>query len=192
MPSTTDTTAGLAPTTGDALLQARRRDVERRRRQVHEALRGLLATGDEITLSSVARHARVHRSFLHRHPDLRAEVIAAADTPPAQLLPSSNASVSKRSLQAENLNLRETNQRLRQHISDLEERLSELLGEQVATRCGLGVDTSQAQLHRQVENLEQTVADLRGTLADRQDELDAARQANRQLLTSLNQPAPLE
>lgn len=189
MTSTTEPTAGLARPAGDALLQARRRDVERRRRQVHEALRALLASGDEITLSSVARHARVHRSFLHRHPDLRADVIAAADTPPAGL-PSSNASVSRRSLQAENLNLRETNQRLRQHISDLEERLSELLGEQVATRSGLGTATSHTQLKGQVEALEQTVADLRGTLADRQDELDAARHANRQLLTSLNRPLP--
>lgn len=185
MPTTTDTATKPSPAGADALLQARRRDVDRRRRQVHEALRALLEAGEQITLSSVARHARVHRSFLHRHPDLRADVLEAADNPPTKLR-TANGGPSKRSLEAENLNLRDTNQRLRRHVSDLEERLSELLGEQVATRSGLGVDICHTQLERQVETLKQTVADLRGTLTDREDELDAARQTNRQLLATLN------
>ena len=65
-------------TTSTALAEARRRDVARRRQQVRQALAELSAQAGQITISAVAARARVHRSFIHRHPDLRAAVIAAA------------------------------------------------------------------------------------------------------------------
>ena len=68
-------------TASTALADARRRDVARRRQQVRQALAEMSAQADQITISSVAARARVHRSFIHRHPDLRAAVIAAADDP---------------------------------------------------------------------------------------------------------------
>jgi hypothetical protein len=49
------------------------------------------ADGSEITISSVAGRAKVHRSFIHRHADLHAAVLqAAADTTIAPS-PASNA-----------------------------------------------------------------------------------------------------
>ena len=68
-------------TASHALAEARRRDVDRRRQRVHQALAEMRAQAAEITISSAAARARVHRSFIHRHPDLRAAVIAAAEDP---------------------------------------------------------------------------------------------------------------
>ena len=74
-------------TASQALAEARRRDVDRRRQRVRQALAEMRAQADQITISSVAARARVHRSFIHRHPDLRAAVIAAAEDPPASSPP---------------------------------------------------------------------------------------------------------
>lgn len=178
--STTTTSNGEA-----ALRLARRRDVESRRARVRHALQTLQANDDAITLSSVARAASVHRSFLHRHSDLRAEVIAASEAPSTAR--TTRSGPSRRSLEASNFNLRETNQRLRHHIDDLEERLSELLGEQAHARTGLGSDTSRSQLENQITHLEQQVADLRCSLSDRDDEVAATRSTMRKLMTELNE-----
>jgi hypothetical protein len=67
-----------------ALAEARRRDVARRRQRVHQALAEMRAQAAEITISSVVARPRVHRSFIHRHPDLRAAVIAAVEDPSAR------------------------------------------------------------------------------------------------------------
>jgi predicted HAD superfamily phosphohydrolase YqeG len=66
-----------------ALTDARRRDVNARRARVAQALEAMRTEGIQITISSVAAQARVHRSFIHRHLDLRADVYAAADQPSA-------------------------------------------------------------------------------------------------------------
>ena len=93
-------------TSATALAEARRRDVDRRRQRVHQALADMRAQAAEITISSVAARARVHRSFIHRHPDLRAAVIAAAEDP-ATNGPAGASAVSRRSLLADNANLRD-------------------------------------------------------------------------------------
>jgi hypothetical protein len=83
-----------------ALAEARRRDVARRRQRVHQALAEMRAQAAEITISAVAARARVHRSFIHRHPDLRAAVIAAAEDPSLSG-PAGASAVSRRSLLAD-------------------------------------------------------------------------------------------
>ena len=142
-----------------ALAEARQRDVARRRQRVHQALAEIRAQAAEITISSVAARARVHRSFIHRHPDLRAAVIAAAENPGTSG-PAGTGTISRRSLLADNANLRERNRRLEHHARSLEERLSELLGTQIL--------------------------DLRHTLEERDEELAAAREANRRMMAELN------
>ncbi|HEX2299742.1 MAG TPA: DUF6262 family protein [Pseudonocardiaceae bacterium] len=131
--------------TPPALAKARQRDVDRRRQRVHQALADMHVDGSEISISSAAARARVHRSFIHRHPDLHAAVLqAAAD---AVEHPSAVATtISHRSVLAENANLHETNRRLSQHIRDLEDRLSELHGQQAFERSGLGAPTGTAAL----------------------------------------------
>lgn len=141
--------------------------------------------GSEITVSAVAARARVHRSFVHRHPDLHAAVLkAAAD---ATIGPSSAATtISHRSVLADNANLHEQNRRLAQHISDLEDRLSELLGQQAFERSGLGAPASIAAVHAELEAQRQAVLDLKRALEERDEELAAARETNRRLMNQLN------
>jgi Family of unknown function (DUF6262) len=110
-------------TNATALAEARRRDVARRRQRVHQALAEMRAQAAEITISAVAARARVHRSFIHRHPDLRATVIAAAEDPSASG-PGGTGAVSRRSLLADNANLRDRARSLEQHARSLEDRLS--------------------------------------------------------------------
>lgn len=172
-----------------ALAQARRRDVDQRRRRVSEAIAEMRARAAEISISSVAARARVHRSFIHRHPDLRAAVIAAAEDP-ATTGPAGAGAVSRRSLLADNANLRERNRRLEDHARGLEQRLSELLGTQISQRTGLGPPADIAALREQADHLSQQILDLRRALEEREEELAAARDANRKLMAQLNSSGP--
>ena len=172
-------------TASQALADARRRDVARRRQQVRQVLAEMSGQADQITISAVAARARVHRSFIHRHPDLRAAVIAAADDPAASG-PAGAGAVSRRSLLADNANLRERNHRLEHHARGLEQRLSELLGTQISQRTGLGAPDDAAALREQADSLRQQILDLRKTLDERDEELAAAREANRRLMAELN------
>jgi hypothetical protein len=176
---------GDLPVTRNALAEARRRDVDRRRQRVHQALAEMRAQAAEITISAVATRARVHRSFIHRHPDLRAAVIAAAEDP-ATSRPGGASTVSRRSLLADNANLRERNRRLEQHAHGLEQRLSELLGTQISQRTGLGTPADVTALREQAESLRQQILDLRMALEERDEELAAARETNRRMMAELN------
>src|SRR5437899_1611370 len=126
-------------TTPHPLTQARHRDVARRRERVHQAIAAMSADAAEISISAVASRARVHRSFIHRHPDLHAAVLAAADPPAAGTDPGhATMTASRRSLLADNANLHEHARRLQRRINELEARLSELLGAHAADCIGLG------------------------------------------------------
>jgi chromosome segregation ATPase len=172
-------------TASQALAEARRRDVDHRRQRVRQALAAMRAQAAQITISSVAARAGVHRSFIHRHPDLRAAVIAAAEDPATSSL-SGGGTASRRSLLADNANLRERNHRLEHHARGLEQRLSELLGTQISQRTGLGAPDDATALREQADNLRQQILDLRSTLGERDEELAAAREANRRLMAELN------
>ena len=173
-----------ATPTPAALTRARRQDVARRHQRVQQALAELRAQAEEITISAVARRARVHRSFIHRHPDLRAAVLRAADGDAPPDVPSNT--VSRRSLLADNANLREQNRRLAQQLGGLEERLSDVLGAEAFQRSGLGAAADTAALQTQVAQLQQRVLDLERMLEEREEELAAAREAHRRLMAEHN------
>jgi len=167
------------------LARARRRDVDRRRQRVHQALADMHTNGSEITISAVADKASVHRSFIHRHADLHAAVLKADADATTDPSPASTA-ISHRSVLAENANLHQQNRRLAQQVSDLEDRLSELLGQQAFDRSGLGAPASTAAIHAEFEAERQTVLDLRRALEERDEELAAARETSRRLMNELN------
>ena len=178
----------MASTTETPLAKARRRDADRRRQRVHQALAEMRTDGSEITISSVAGRASVHRSFIHRHPDLHAAVLQAAADATTCPSPASTA-ISHKSVLAENANLHEQNRRLAQQISDLEDRLSELLGQHAFDRSGLGAPASTAAVLAELEAERQTAQNLRRALEERDDELAAARETNRRLMNQLNRSA---
>lgn len=168
----------------DALTRARHDDSSRRRQAVLRAINSARTSGEAITVSGIARAAGVHRTFLYRHADLHATILAeAAKLPPT---PTGHPSVSRESLLADLANLQARNTRMAHTISALERRLSETLGEAVWRTSGLGAPTDVETLQRRIIELEQINMELRSDLAERDDELDAARDANRELMTRLN------
>lgn len=168
-----------------ALAKARQRDVDHRQQRVRQALTDMLADGSEISISAAAARARVHRSFIHRHPDLHAAVLNAASQTLTNPPPASTA-ISHRSVLAENANLHAQTHRQAQHIRDLEDRLSDLLGQHAFERSGLGAPANTAALQAEIDHHRQTVLDLTRALEERDEELAAARETNRRLMAQLN------
>src|SRR6266536_301630 len=93
--------------------------------------------------------------------------------------------VSRQSLLADLANLRAHNERLRRQVTTLARRLSEALGEEVFRTSGLGQPDDTKQLRQQAAALEQELLDVRQQLEERNDELDAARATNRELMAEL-------
>ena len=149
-----------------------------RRQRVINAVSRLAAVGDDLSVSSVARAARVHRSFIYRHGDLHAAVHdqAARDT-----TSSDGTRASRQALQADLANALERSTRQSQRISQLEKKLSHILGDKAWKESGLGAPTDIDALQKRITTLEQQLADVKVQLAARDDDLDAARSANREL-----------
>lgn len=166
------------------MIQGRRADSARRRQRVLQALNTANSTGTEISVSAIARAAAVDRSFLYRHSDLLTQIHTAQTTPTAK--PSNATSVSTTSLKADLSNAQARIARLVSHNKLLERKLSELLGEEAWQESGLGAPADIDQLQREISTLQQQVVDLSGHLTDREQELDAARAANRELFASMN------
>ncbi|MFJ3213537.1 DUF6262 family protein [Streptomyces flaveolus] len=165
------------------MIEGKRADSARRRERVLQALDAALRSGQDITVSGLARTARVDRTFLYRHRDLLERAHAAATTPAEA---GRTATVSRVSLQTDLANALERNTRLTARVRQLEKRLSEELGTTVWTESGLGAPADLDQLQRRITELEQQLADVKGQLDERTEELDAARAANRELTRALN------
>ncbi|HMD95069.1 MAG TPA: hypothetical protein VKG80_20755 [Trebonia sp.] len=93
------------------------------------------------------------------------------------------------SLQADLLAAHERSARLDARIRQLENRLSEALGEQAWRESGLGAPADIDALSQTVTHLEQQAIDLRLQLEERGQDLAAARAANRELMAQLNATA---
>lgn len=178
--TTTDT--GASPRTA-AVIEGRRADTNRRRQRVLTALSHAHASGLEISVSGLAHAAGVDRTFLYRHRDLLAQVHAAQAQPPHD---GAGPKVSRASLHADLLAAHERGTRLASHIQRLERRLSEALGEHLWRESGLGAPRDVDELQQRIIQLEQQSIDLRLQLEERDQDLAAARAANRELMTRLN------
>jgi hypothetical protein len=166
------------------LQRARRDDSARRRQAVLRALNAAASSGEAITVSGIARAARVHRTFLYRHTDLHAAVLAQAAKPPTTA--AGGPGPSRESLLADLANLQQRNARMAATIAALERRLSQALGETAWRESGLGAPVDIDTLQRKIDTLEQTTVALRGELLEREDDLAAARATNRELMARLN------
>ena len=106
---------------------------------------------------------------------------AARDT-----TPSDGTRASRQALQADLANALERNTRQTQRISRLEKKLSHLLGDNAWRESGLGAPTDIDALQQRITSLEQQLGDVAVQLATRDDDLDAARNANREFMAQLN------
>lgn len=138
-----------------------------------------------MSVSAVARSAGVDRTFLYRHPDLLAHVHALATEPPPHA--GRGPTVSRTSLQADLLTANARGARLTEQVRQLEQRLSEALGQQIWQRTGIGPSADIDRLQARITELEQQNLDLRLQLEEKDDELSAARAANRELTKTINQ-----
>jgi hypothetical protein len=166
--------------------KGRQADSARRRQRVIAAINRASAGGTEISVSSIARSASVDRTFLYRHRDLLAQVHALEAAPPAATGGTPGPAVTRESLQADLLAAHERAARLTTRIQQLEKRLSETLGEQAWRESGLGAPADIDALTQKITYLEQQAIDLRLQLEERDDDLAAARAANRELMAQLN------
>ena len=162
----------------------RQADSARRRQRVIAAVNQAAAAGTEISVSGIARAALVDRTFLYRHRDLLEQIHALEAAPPDGT--AAGPAVTRASLQADLLAAHERAVRLNARVRQLEKRLSEALGEQAWHESGLGAPADIDALTAKIAQAEQQAAELRIQLADRDDELAAARAANRELMTRIN------
>lgn len=171
-----------ATTPTAAMVEGRRADSARRRQRVIKALNTAATAGTEINVSAIARAAGVDRTFLYRHRDLLTQIHTAqthAGTP-------AGTAVSAASLRADLVNANERAARQAIRIRTLEKKLSELLGDQAWRESGLGAPDDIDQLKRRIALLEQQVVALGAELAEREEQLEAAREANRDLIKQFN------
>jgi transposase-like protein len=129
------------------------------RLRVLKALNDAAASGEEISVSGIARRAGVDRTFLYRHRDLLGQLHAAEAQP--RNSPRAGPTVSRASLQADLLAAQERAARLAARVRQLEHRLSELLGQQAWHESGLGAPADIDALNQKITHLEQHAADLR-------------------------------
>jgi len=170
-----------------AMTAGRRAEADRHRQRVLAAITAASADGEAITVSGIARRAGVDRTFFYRHRDLLDQVHAVAAQPLSLI---ADGSVTRTSLQADLHAAQARSARFTARVQQLERRLSELMGEQTWQSSGLGAPDDIDQLHRRITSLEAEVADVRIQLGERTDELNAARLANRELMTRLNLQRP--
>lgn len=168
----------------DAMIDGRRADSTRRRQRVLSALDTAIKDGAELSVTSIARSAGVDRTFLYRHRDLLERIHTAETQPPDK--PEIGPPVTRASLQADLLAAQQRCTRMAARTQQLETRLSELLGEQAWRASGLGAPTDIDQLQQRIVTLEQQIVELRLQLEERDQDLAAARAANRELITRLN------
>lgn len=169
------------------LAEGRRADSARRRQRVIKALNAAADSGEEISVSAIARKAGVDRTFFYRHRDLLEQL----HTLEAQPLNTAGVgpTVTRASLQTDLANSQARTARQTARVQQLEKRLSEILGEKAWRESGLGAPDDVEQLKARITTLEQQVVDLRLREEELTDELDAARAANRELMARVNAPS---
>jgi uncharacterized protein DUF6262 len=180
----------MTPTTNAQtrpMLDGRHDDSRRRRQRVLAVLHQAAAAGDPISASAIARAAGVDRTFLYRHRDLLEKIHALQADPVPDV--NSDHTVTHASLRADLLAAHERAARLNTRIHQLEKRLSEALGEHTWRESGLGAPVDIDALHQRISQLEQHNLDLQQQLDERDDDLAAARAANRELMARLNTPS---
>lgn len=172
----------------ERLIERRRADSQIKAAQVRAVLAAMLDAGEPLAIASLARKARVSRRFIYDHPELRAEAARcateAADRSGASV--ATSARVSAASLRADLENAKARNRRVETELAGLKRRLGQLIGAEAAAEIG-GLDTTDhLHLEARLEEVDQALFDAREELARRTEELDAARQINRELLARMN------
>lgn len=169
------------------MVARRRLDSQLKHQRVIAAVDAHLAAED-LSVAALARRAGVSRKFIYSHPDLRARIEQRAEQATRASTNSAvaDARVTIASLRADAANAKAQNGRLREQVRALEQRLSTMLGLQVAGEIDPTAYEPPDQLRAQLQHEQARVFELEETLADVQEEPEAAREINRELLAGQN------
>jgi len=185
-----------------ALRRARRQDSGAKRHRAAEALTVMEKEGEPISFPAVARRAGVSVSLLYADTTLSSAIATARDRQRqagperAWRLPARSL-VTEQSLRAELANAKERARRLAEEVAILRERLTRHLGAGADIARGEALSPLLDQLeqrnaelesdnHRQQKRIRQLENDTR----ELNENLDAARAVNRELISELNRKAP--
>lgn len=170
----------------DHLLASRRADVDTRTQRVRAVL-DQVATHAEtsLTVVEIARLAQVHKSFIHRHPELKAAIDAARAVRTQTIVGRLHAAdaVTSACLKADLENEKATSRRLRRDLQACQARFGELLGSAIAAEI-VGDSTTDWK-GRAGELLEENRA-LHEANRRLVEEIDAVRSHNRELTRRIN------
>ncbi|MGH8300444.1 MAG: DUF6262 family protein [Steroidobacteraceae bacterium] len=167
------------------LTELRQLDSRTKTARVSAALDAMVVTGTVLGIAALARNAGVSRRFIYDHPELRAE----AERRSAQIIERQSAAVAATarvtaaSLRADLANVNATNHRLSTELAALRRRLGQLLGQEVLADLPADIATDATP---RIEVLEATLLAAQEQLDLRTEELEAARQINRELLGRVN------
>ena len=168
------------------MVAGRQADSARRRQRVLTAIDHAPAAANRDQRPGIARAAGVDRTFLYRHRDLLEQIHAAEPNRPPP--PGSGPAVTRASLQADLLAAHQRCARMNARVQQLETRLSELLGEQAwRDPDSARPPTSTAPARSPPRTASRRPA---APARERDEELAAARAANRELMTRLNARHP--
>ncbi|MGH9190753.1 MAG: DUF6262 family protein [Acidimicrobiales bacterium] len=171
------------------LVELRCLDSRAKAAQVLVTLDAMVVAGSAFSIAALARRAGVSRRFIYDHPELRAEAerrsAEIADRHGGALVAS--ARVSAASLRADLANATAQNQRLEAELAALRRRLGQVLGQEVLADLATNrTADAVAALAPRVGELERELFEAQEQLARGTEEIEAARQINRELLARLN------
>lgn len=176
------------PDKTERMVASRRADADARAVSVRTVLTQMVAVGEVWDVTTVAAKAGVSRGLLYRRPELRAEYEAAVGRSQEAFARglADSARVSSASLRVDLENSRAQVRRLEAQVRALESRLGTAIAKDVADELASGGDV--ARLRARVVELEGSLTSARAALAERDEDLEAARKVNRELMAQLNQP----
>lgn len=170
----------------DQLLKTRRADVAARTMRVQRVLDEVSKHSEvPLTVVEIARRAGVHKSFIHRHPELKAALEAARAVRTQTIVGRLRSSdfVTSASLKADSENEKATSRRLRDDLQACRRRLGELMGTTMAVDIvGDGTIDWKARAGELLEE-NRTLHETNRRLVE---EIDAVRSHNRDRTKRLN------
>jgi hypothetical protein len=184
-----------------ALQRARRREGQTKRRRALAALQAMTEAGEAIGFPAVARRAGVSVSLLYADRDLLARIADARDrqrqagAERAARLPTRSL-VTEASLRTDLANAKEQNRHLSEELVVLRDRLARELGAdadhfrgRTASPALDMLEERAAELETDNARLRQQVGQLEADTSELADNLDAAREMNRELMNEVNRRA---
>ena len=184
-----------------ALQRARRREGQTKRRRALAALQAMTEAGEAIGFPAVARRAGVSVSLLYADRDLLARIADARDrqrqagAERAARLPTRSL-VTEASLRTDLANAKEQNRHLSEELAVLRDRLARELGAGADHFRGRPANPALNMLEERAAELEtdnarlrQQVGQLEAGTSELADNLDAAREMNRELMNEVNRRA---